>query len=326
MPAHYYSLSKPLVPGRSLDIAAWGVLLTITIVLLAVSARLFVGRDIGSVARLLTRSTRVLRSDREAAGSDALLGSVLGKGVRDLLVPTLAWGGALGIYAILIVATANEVLTPLRDALKNFPMVMQLLGDMTSVETYLAGSLFADVPLLLTFFAITQVASWTGDEEEGRMEVLVAEPISRSSILLARYAAIGMCVIAILLIMGVCILATAAVTNTTVKADHLAAGLLVTGLLTMVVLAFGLALAAWLERPGLALPITAGLAIAAFFLNALAPLFNWPEIISNLSIYHLFGKPMQNGLGWGNTVVLGVAALLLGAASVIVFDRRDIAK
>src|SRR5436190_4141213 len=92
MPFHYYSVSKPLVPGRSMDWGAWLVLVALTLVLVALTALIFSRRDVGSAVSLF-RSRAA--EDPEKTGSAFLLGSVFGKALRDLIGPTIGWGVAL---------------------------------------------------------------------------------------------------------------------------------------------------------------------------------------------------------------------------------------
>ena len=46
-PFHYYSVSKPLVPGRTLEVGAWSALVAFTVIALALAGYLFTRRDIG---------------------------------------------------------------------------------------------------------------------------------------------------------------------------------------------------------------------------------------------------------------------------------------
>jgi ABC-2 type transport system permease protein len=182
------------------------------------------------------------------------------------------------------------------------------------------------LPLFLAFFAVIQIANWAGDEESGRMELLVSEPVPRLQILLARYGAIVCSLVGILVIQGVTLLGTAALTNTALDAGRVVGFLFGIGVLVLVVLAFGLAVATWLKQPGLAVPITGGVLIIMYFVDLLGGFFTWPEAVRDLSIFHLYGRPLVEGLAWGNLAVLVVAALLLAGGSLAGFARRDIAK
>jgi polyether ionophore transport system permease protein len=321
LPFHYYSINKPLVPGRVLEYGAWVALAAGTVVLLGAALGMFARRDVGAVFPLLPE-----RRTANGGGSLVLLGSVFGKTLRDLIGPALGWGIGLGALAALLVAVANEAVAPMRDVVRNIPWLGAMFGNLATTEGYLSSYMDVVLPLILAFFAVIQVANWAGDEESGRMELLVSEPVPRLRILLARYAAVVCSLVGILVIQGVALLATAALTNTPLDAGRVIGFLFGIGVLVLVVLAFGMAIATWLKEPGLAVPITGGLLIVMYFLELLGGFFNWPEAVRDLSIFHLYGRPLLEGLVWGNVAVLAAAALVLAAGSLAGFARRDIAK
>ncbi|HYP41375.1 MAG TPA: ABC transporter permease subunit, partial [Chloroflexia bacterium] len=115
LPFHYYSVSKPLVPGRVMEWGAWLALVALTVGVLLVAGLLFVRRDIGSTFRIFPSRA----GTRANGGSSLLLGSVFGKSIRDLLWPVFFWSLGLGLYAIIIISTVNEVLEPIRQMMSN---------------------------------------------------------------------------------------------------------------------------------------------------------------------------------------------------------------
>jgi hypothetical protein len=44
------------------------------------------------------------------------------------------------------------------------------------------------------------------------------------------------------------------------------------------------------------------------------------------SVFHLYGRPLTDGVNWGGIAALVVASLALAAGSLVGFNRRDIAK
>jgi putative exporter of polyketide antibiotics len=71
--------------------------------------------------------------------------------------------------------------------------------------------------------------------------------------------------------------------------------------------------------------VTGGLIVAMFLLDVLAPLFDWPDAIRHLSLFHFYGRPLLDGVAWGDMAGLLVAALLLAGWNFLGFRRRDIA-
>ena len=324
MPFHYYNASKPLVPGRGMEWGAWLFILVVTAGLMVLAGFIFTHRNIGSTFRLLP-----VRADAKAptGGSTYMLGSAIGKNIRDLLWPTFFWSLGLGLYAILIVSTIKEALEPLREMLKNMGgFIALLVGDLGTPSGYLSYSIFTFLPVLLAAFAITQVEGWASDEEDGRMEVVTTAPMPRWRLLVARYVAIALSLAVILAVLGLFLLLGAVASDVSFDMGRVWASLAAALPLGLVVAAFGLCVATWLKRPGAALPITIVVVVLMFFLETFAPLLNLPNAVLNLSVFHLYGKPMTEGVQWGSMLALVVAALVLCAISLVGLNRRDIAK
>ncbi|HYP39752.1 MAG TPA: ABC transporter permease, partial [Chloroflexia bacterium] len=201
-----------------------------------------------------------------------------------------------------------------------------IVGNMSTPEAYISYSLFTYLPALLSAFAITQVEGWSSDEEEGRLEVLAAMPLPRWQLIAARYVAIQLSLVVILATLGAALLLGAAASGVTLDTSRMWGALGASLPLGMVVAAFGLCVAAWLKRPGAAMPVTISIVVAMFFLELFAPLLGLPDAVLNLSIFHLYGRPMIQGIQWGGTLALVAATLILAAGSLVGLNRRDVAK
>jgi ABC-2 type transport system permease protein len=60
-----------------------------------------------------------------------------------------------------------------------------------------------------------------------------------------------------------------------------------------------------------------------FFFDTLAPLLDLPEAALNFSIFHLYGKPLVEGIWWGGLAVACAAVVLLAGGSLVGWERRD---
>jgi ABC-2 type transport system permease protein len=322
-PFHYYSLSKPLVVDRDMVWGAWMAIMIAIALLAAFTAYIFNRRDIGSVfsvfpARAGTR--------KRSAGSTRMLGSVFSKAIGDLMWPSIWWGVGLAVYAVMILGTVNQALGPVRDLIKNMGWMAQIVGDMATPAAYMSYSLFTFSPVLLAIFAITQIENWSSDEEEGRLELPVGMPLPRWQHLTARYIAITLAIIFILALTGLAIMLGATGANVSLDMGRVWVGLAVNLPMGLVVAAFGLCVAAWLKRPGTALPITIAVVTVMFFLELFAPILSLSEAVRSISIFYLYGKPLTEGVNAGGMLALSLATVLLFAGGIMGFERRDIAK
>jgi ABC-2 type transport system permease protein len=111
--------------------------------------------------------------------------------------------------------------------------------------------------------------------------------------------------------------------------DVAAGGVLRAGAgLVLLVLGLGtvaLAVGAATGRRAAALAAAAGLAVAAFMLDALAPALDagWMQAVSPFSWY-LEPNPLAGGTDLGDVALLAVVPVLAALAGLLRFDRRDL--
>jgi ABC-2 type transport system permease protein len=182
------------------------------------------------------------------------------------------------------------------------------------------------LPLLVLVLAIGSGArAFAGDEDAGRLELLLAYPLRRRDAVLAKAAAIA----AEVLIFSLAAFCALAVLSAAASLD-LATGRLAeaVGSLAALGILYGwLALAVGAAFPSkpLALGLSAGFAAAAYLVGGLHSLAGWLNPLRVLSPFWLVGQsPLQNGVnGWGILVVLAAAAAVLAAGALLV-ERRDL--
>ncbi len=201
-----------------------------------------------------------------------------------------------------------------------------MLGNVATNEAYISLALFIYLPVLLTVFAITRVDAWAGDEEEGRLEILASLPLPRWQILAAHYLAVAAGLWLILLLIGTFALTTGALAGVNLDSGRMVGALFATFPLALLVAAFGLCVATWQRRPLYAIPITGALVAIMFVFGTVAPIFDLPDWARSLSISHLYGKPLTEGIHWEGLFTLSAAALVFAALSMIGIERRDSVK
>ncbi|MGI8587082.1 MAG: ABC transporter permease subunit [Chloroflexia bacterium] len=322
-PYHYYSVNKPLVPGRGFDWGSWLVLIVLGLLFFAASALLYRQRDIGATA--FGSSLRRGHAPKpRTGGSLAGLGGLFARSMRDLLGPAIAWTAGLVAYILLIEYSLPALIAPLKSLTSG--AFGAILGSVVSTMGFLQVLMLAVVSLVVAGFGLFQVAAWTGDEEAGRLELVLSTPHGRGAVLLARFAALVLITALMVLVMGVTILLVAPAAGITVEADKVWTGMAGLVPFALATAAAGWAIGAFLKRPGPASLIVGVVLVAMYFLDALRPLFKLPDAVLEISIFHAYGRPFLDGLNTGSLLAFSAATLLLLAAALWGFQRRDVVK
>lgn len=325
-PFHYYAINKPLVPGWPFDPLAFAIAPLLALLFFAAALYFFSRRDLGALFPLLGQRRGSLRPAGPLDWRERLLGSVFLRGLRDLRWPTLFWALGLALYSALIVAIAPQAVDALKSLAGSSGPIASFFKNKFDAQTYIAISLFSFLPVLAAAFAITQVASWTSDEEDGRDELLLTTPQQRWSVMLQRFAAIVVAIIVILVVVGFIINLTAAIVGIGYDAGKMWAAMFTLIPLTLLVVTLGFAIAAWLKQPGTAVAILSVFVIASYLDQLLGQLFKFPALALNLSIFQQYGQPAITGLDAASVSWLSGAMLVLLAVALFGFQRRDLAK
>ncbi len=331
-PIYYYNLNKPLVPGYGINVGALLILLALSIILSGASIWLYVRRDIGGAVKLpsfLRLPERAARPEQALPVDAWSLRSVYTRGLGMMAVPAFWWTLAIAGFAAWMVVVVQQTESQLATIYQSSPLLKDLItkvggGDVATNATILSA-LFTFLPLLLMAFAVTQVNRWAADEEDGRLELVLATPQPRLNVLLARFAALT----TVLVIMGVLTLAvtelTSLVAGLKLDGGNVAAATLSMIPLGLLVAAIGFLFSGWL-RTAIDTGLLSFLLVIWFFITFVGPELNWPEGVQKLSAFYYYGTPLLHGLSLGNMLlVLAVAVVALALASVR-FMRKDIGR
>lgn len=264
-----------------------------------------------------------------------LLRSVFGKTLRDLRWPTL-WA-TLALFAI------AGYFTLLYPTYKNSFNLQQMLNEMPPAMKAVIGGQFIDVstvtgflnielfplilPAVLAGYAIAQGSGMTAAEESrGTIDVLLSYPVARWRVVLEKTTAVVISVVVVAAGLWVGAVLGAIASASPIEGAHVAAGLVLATLLALDFGAFALLLAAATGNRGAAVGIPAAVLVVMYFVNALAPLIEGLNSIKEWSLFwwYLESDPIRNGLAAGDALLLAVVAVVLLAASLVAFDRRNL--
>ncbi len=264
-----------------------------------------------------------------------MLRSIFAKTVRDQRRSLLWWGlglVALTVVTVLYYPTIRD--TPeLNRMMENLPEGLRALiggeADLLSAAGYLNSQLFSlMVPLLFLIYAIgLGAAAIAGEEERGKLDLLLAQPVGRRRLVLDTFAALATLLAALGVVLWLAVWTGARLVELPIGGGRLAAATASAALMALLFGTLALALGGATGRRSLALGVGAAVAAAGYVLNGMAPLVDALAPLRRLSpFYYAVGAdPLRNGLEPAHVAVLMLSTAALLLLTLVAFDRRDIA-
>jgi len=327
-PIYYYNLSKALIPSYSVNAGAMALLAVLAIGLGGIAVWLFNWRDVGGTVPL-PRWLRLpeRRASRALPVADWSLQSVYARSLRTIAMPTFWWTLGIAGFAGWMVYAVQLLETKMSTLLSGNAGFTQLIknigGGDASVNAGFLSAMFVFLPLFLMAFAVTQVNGWSADEQDGRLELVLATPQPRLSVLLGRFAALASATIAISVITLLVCAGSAAASGLQLNGGNLAAAILGMIPLGLLVAGIGYLASGWL-RSAADTGLLSFLLAFWFFVSFIGPELKLPDVTLRLSPFYYYGSPLLNGLQLTSIlgiIAVGAVALALGAVR---FVRKDI--
>jgi ABC-2 type transport system permease protein len=327
-PVYYYNLSKPLVPSYGVNAGAMVVQLALAVLLSGAAVWLFERRDIGGKV-LLPRWLRLpeRQASRALPVGDWSLQSVYARSLGTIAMPAFWWTLLIAGWAFWMVYVVQLIEARLSGLLSGSPTMVNLIKNLggadVSVNAGFLSAMFFFLPLFLMAFAVTQVNRWSADEQDGRLELVLASPQPRLQVLLGRFAALTTATIVIAVITLLASAAAAAATGLKLDPGNLVAATLGMVPLGLLIAAIGYLASGWLRTAADTGLLSFVLAFW-FFISFIGPELKLPDATLRLSAFYYYGTPLLHGLQVTSVLgVLAVAALALGLGALR-FIRKDI--
>ena len=266
-----------------------------------------------------------------------MLGNILLKTLRDKRRSVLFWGIGLVVMAVIIMSFL-PVITAESEAIEAYLEILPEefmaafggdIADIATPEGFLNAELFfLMTPILFLVFTVGLGAgAIAGEEEQGTLDLLLANPLSRRRVLLEKFGAMSIGIILLAIIYWVGLAVGMVIVDEYVNLLNLAATCFSAALLGLTFGTLSLAIGCATGKRNLAMAGAGGLAVVTYFRKALAPVIDWLEPFRGISpfYYYIGGDPLYNGLNVGHAgVLIGLIVVLLIVA-LITFERRDLA-
>jgi ABC-2 type transport system permease protein len=328
-PIYYYNLSKPLVPGHGADAGGMAILLALAALLSGAGIWLFARRDVGGTVPLPSWLRLPERpASRALPVGDWTLRSVYARSLGTIAMPTLWWTLLIAGWAGWVVYVVQLMEARLSSLLSSSPaftnLIKNLGGADVSVNAGFLSAMYIFLPLFLMAFAVTQVNRWSADEQDGRLDLVLAAHQRRLGLVLGRFAALATATVVIAVVTLLVSFASAAAAGVTLDAGNLVAATLGMIPLGLLIAAFGYLASGWL-RTAADTGLLSFVLAAWFFISFIGPELKLPDATLRLSAFYYYGTPLLHGLSVTSVLeVVAVAALAL-ALGTMRFMRKDIA-
>ncbi|WP_280336326.1 ABC transporter permease subunit [Nocardia wallacei] len=257
---------------------------------------------------------------------------VLTKTLRVNRRGLLGWTAGITLAAVMYASFYPQMAESGAAQAENMPESLRSalhMEDIGSAAGYLGSTVFGlIVPLLAMFFGAAVGARVTAaDEESGTLDLLLAHPITRTSLILQRFAALVLAATGIGVVLWLAMLAIRGGADlTAIGAGQFAAQCVHLILLTVTFGALATGIGAASGRRAVVFAVTAVVGVAAYAAHAFADQIGlgWAAYLSPFH-YYIDSEPLRNGFGWTGLLVLAAVSAVLVTAGTYRFNHRDLA-
>jgi ABC-2 type transport system permease protein len=293
---------------------AWLLAPVLTALLLGAAAVLMSARrDTGSA---------LLHDRADHRTSTRLLGSAPAFGWRLTQPALLAWAATLGVLGVVFGLMTDALLELLAED-DSYRSMLEALGvDLSEPLVGFLGYLAVSIAVTVAAFTGFRLGAVRQEEAEGRLDALLVRGVVRRRWLATTAVHALLSAVLLIGVSGLAVWAGAQSVGAPVTAGQVLEPM--AGTVPLLVVFVGVAVLAFGAAPRLTTVLPVTLAVATYLLDTLGTALSWPSWTVTLSPFHhlarLPGDPMTAGAALGLTT-LGV---LLAAAGLVAFDRRDV--
>lgn len=166
-----------------------------------------------------------------------------------------------------------------------------------------------------------------GEEDRGTLDLLLAQPVTRTQIIVEKFAAAAVLIFTVMVALFVTLLVLDPIVDLGFDLAGLFGANVTLGLFALLFCALSLAIGSVTGNRGLTVGASAGITAALFFVHGLAPLVDEIAWVAELTPFHWLQdpNPLANGLDVVAVIIFAAVTAALVATAVWGFNRRDVA-
>jgi ABC-2 type transport system permease protein len=243
----------------------------------------------------------------------------------------IGWGLGLCFFPLVYVgiypSMADEV-----QSLADLEIYRAMGVSLGTLEDWIASTMILFVPILASVYAlINGTGTLAGEEEDGRLEILITLPLKRWQIVTVKAIALSVALSVILLIVSIVgalvFIAIEGQVEARISAIDMVTGLLATWPLTFAFAMISMFLATFCSRRRVAALIAAALLVSSYFGSNLSGMVSSLEPLKPLFLHTYLdatGRSVLQGQQLGDVLVLIAVGLVAFALALVFFQRRDV--
>lgn len=254
--------------------------------------------------------------------------TVLARSLRDRWLSTTVTAGVLAAWLWMAMAIYSgidlSIYTELPEAMRALMGIPAEADAATLAYSVVFGTMGG---LTLGGLALSMGASAiAGEERDGTLGLLLANPVSRTQVLAAKAAAVVALVATATVALWAAGLAVPALLGVEIGQTHLAAMAAHLGGVALFHGMLALAIGAWTGRRTRASGTTVAVMTVSFIAVGVLPLVDAVADLARLFPWYYFdsSRPLLNGVAWGHLAVLYGGSLVLLALATAGIARRDL--
>ena len=260
----------------------------------------------------------------ESTATGIMLARTLNKSRTTLMW----WTVGVVLYTVINVAVYPSMKDSILLQTSSYPQALLDafgLNNLDQLGPYLYAQVFLMLPLVLSFYPISQFAgALAGAEQRGGLDVLLTQPIRRRTLVIATWVAGAIGVGILLLVTAILTWLTVLVIGESLSfSDVLLASWSVYPV-TLALGSMGLLFSAIMRSSGAVLGISIGVTFLFYLIEVVGKIVTDLDAIRYISPFRYFNDVFTFHVPWWHYGLLIGVSLVLLVAAVKVFERKDI--